>query len=356
MDWAAGPTDFEELETRSCVSTRTASGNPRRWREVEYLPGPPSEPRCSPSRSSLVLPPERSGASCVVYKNALWLYAGYAGEGRLDDLWRFDVRKRNWKRISGLDLGKERRPMARENNGAIVVGAKMYVFGGYSGFTWLNDFWSFCFETESWQLVPEGTKGDLPCMRFGYVAGTYDEVFFLWGGYDGSTWLNDMYEFDLGSTKKNTCRKGWVRTEYGQVQENLDSSRNSNSPGFLQTSPSGRSCPAFATHQDSIWLFGGYDGLHRLNDLHQFKMPTRTWTAVKALGQPPSSRYFHSAVIYDESFFVIGGYSGQTRLNDLYEFRIDCTTWFSLAVEDSFTGRSSLTAAVAGNTLFVFGG
>lgn len=40
----------------------------------------------------------------------------------------------------------------------------------------------------------------------------------------------------------------------------------------------------------------------------------------------------------------------------MHEFRIDIGTWFSIAAEDAPSGRSSLTATVAGNTLFVFGG
>lgn len=122
------------------------------------------------------------------------------------------------------------------------------------------------------------------------------------------------------------------------------------------TVPSGRSCPSWATHRDSVFLFGGYDGVHRMNDFHQFRMSTRTWTSLRSSGHIPSPRYFHSCVVYGESLFVFGGYSGQERLNDLYEFRFDVSTWFLVAADDLPSGRSSLAAQVYNNSLFIFGG
>ena len=85
-------------------------------------------------------------------------------------------------------------------------------------------------------------------------------------------------------------------------------------------------------------------------------MSNRTWTLCRQAGHVPSPRYFHAAVVHGESLFLFGGYSGQERLNDLYEYRLDIHTWFCIQSEDPPTGRSSLVAAVQGNSLFVFGG
>jgi len=85
-------------------------------------------------------------------------------------------------------------------------------------------------------------------------------------------------------------------------------------------------------------------------------MPTRTWSPVRATGQTPSPRYFHASVVYDNSVFLFGGYSGHARLNDLYEFRIDLGVWFQVQTEAPPSGRSSLVAEVYNNSLFIFGG
>lgn len=44
---------------------------------------------------------------------------------------------------------------------------------------------------------------------------------------------------------------------------------------------------------------------------------------VQALGNAPNSRFCHVACVYKDSMFVFGGYDGTSRLNDLVEFRWD---------------------------------
>mmetsp|Transcript_8640 Transcript_8640/g.14792 ORF Transcript_8640/g.14792 Transcript_8640/m.14792 type:complete len:517 (-) Transcript_8640:83-1633(-) len=306
---AAGPVGGPECTNLDSRDTATL----RRWREVDL--------------NSPVQPLERSGASSVIYQDALYVFGGYGGGGRLDDICRFDFPSRCWTSVEVQGTV----PAGRENNGGVVHGNKMYIFGGYSGFTWLNDFLSFSFETSTWQVVPSGQKGSVPSARFGYVSAVAEDSMYVFGGYDGSAWLNDMFDFDF--------RRGlWTST---QVQ------------GFI---PLGRSCPSWATHSGAVYLFGGYDGVHRMNDFHQFRMATRSWASVRSAGQVPSPRYFHAMVPYTSSLFLFGGYSGHERLNDLYEFQIDSGTWFALTAADPPSGRSSMVAQVLGDSLYIFGG
>jgi hypothetical protein len=93
-----------------------------------------------------------------------------------------------------------------------------------------------------------------------------------------------------------------------------------------------------------------------MNDFFQFKIETRTWHQIKSSGQVPSPRYFHASVAYGGSLYLFGGYSGQERLNDLYEYRFDIQTWFLVQTEWTPSGRSSLVAEVYKNSLFIFGG
>ena len=50
------------------------------------------------------------------------------------------------------------RPGCRENNG-VVIGdcSRMYLFGGYNGSTWLNDLWMFDIDTRCWTCMQEST-------------------------------------------------------------------------------------------------------------------------------------------------------------------------------------------------------
>ena len=76
---------------------------------------------------------------------------------------------------------------------------------------------------------PSSSEG--PSRRFGYVSVVHNNKFVLFGGFDGARWLNDMFEFDLGT-------KTWKRIE------------------ARGTLPSMRSCPAWAKDDRYVYIHG----------------------------------------------------------------------------------------------------
>jgi N-acetylneuraminic acid mutarotase len=96
--------------------------HPYKWRQIG------GEPDTKPG--------QRSGAASVVFEDSLFIFGGYGGNGRLDDLWEFRFVDRCWRQLTTRGSA----PAGRENNGAVVYNGFMYIFGGYSGFFWLNDF------------------------------------------------------------------------------------------------------------------------------------------------------------------------------------------------------------------------
>lgn len=47
---------------------------------------------------------------------------------------------------------------------------------------------------------------------------------------------------------------------------------------------------------------------------------THTWRQVSYYGKPPAKRNAFTSVAFSGSMFVFGGYDGKNRLNDLHEF------------------------------------
>jgi hypothetical protein len=245
-----------------------------------------------------VFPSSSSTAHFFVYSKKI--KKGYGGgTGRLDDFYSYSFDSdAGWERV---EVNPESpRPGCRENNG-VVIGdcSRMYLFGGYNGSTWLNDLWMFDIDTRSWTCMQEstttttttttsaaaggmilagggglgvgvgamavggerdddlvdavvsnsgiaiagggggvggmgggsGTPSAGPSRRFGYVSVVHDNKFVLFGGFDGSRWLNDMFEFDLGT-------KTWMRIE------------------ARGTLPSMRSCPAWAKDDRYVYIHG----------------------------------------------------------------------------------------------------
>ncbi|XP_026194508.1 RING finger protein B [Cyclospora cayetanensis] len=136
----------------------------------------------------------------------------------------------------------------------------------------------------------------------------------LFGGYDGCSWLNDLNQLNPQSL------------EWRPVHQR----------GLI---PSGRSCPAAATHEQGLFLFGGYNGVERLSDLFSLcsrgapppaaAAATFEWRCIVGGRSAPSGRSSMVGVIYKNNFVVFGGYDGHplspppsTLLSDLLSLQV----------------------------------
>jgi len=76
-----------------------------------------------------------------------------------------------------------------------------------------------------------------------------------------------------------------------------------------------------------MYLFGGSTGSAR-NDLYSFNFKTNQWEEVRPVsvsgqkGDEPCPRFCHSCEAYNDSLYVFGGYDGQQRLNDFWQFKL----------------------------------
>lgn len=249
-----------------------------------------------PSPPSSSLPPPRSGAASCLLGSTLYLFGGYGGSSRLSSFYSCDLLPQGrgsspeWRLLdpppgsgSATSQGPGQGPGPRENNGVILrdlASGRLYVFAGYNGSTWLNDLWEFDATSGRWTEHeyghPPGGGGagppsgppPAPSPRFGYVGGIHGGRLYVFGGYDGSRWLNDMWSFELATGAWTELRPGAGVS--GQV-------------------PSIRSCPCWSvaragTEHATLLLYGGYDGVNRMADFHGFHFGSRTWFQMP---QPP---------------------------------------------------------------------
>jgi len=295
-----------------------------------------------------IIPPPRSGAASVVVQGKLYVFGGYGGgTGRLNDFYAYDFRKNSWEEVKVVG---DTKPGCRENNGVVISDSSksIYLFGGYDGTAWLNDLWKYDIKSSQWTCIQESSdqnnaedagagqvteRNRIPSRRFGYVSVVHNGKLLVFGGFDGSRWLADMYVFDFKT-------KRWSEID---------------AKGKL---PSPRSCPAWAKDDTHVYIQGGYDGVERKDDFFACDLSTYTWTQMPSLGVTPSPRYFHSCCLYGHKMYLYGGYSGQTRLADMFVYDFETNHWSEVDCSNgqSPSGRSSLVTQVYENNLYVFGG
>ncbi|GAX10239.1 hypothetical protein FisN_3Lh436 [Fistulifera solaris] len=304
------------------------------------------------------VPPPRSGAASIVVKGKLYVFGGYGGgTGRLDDFYSYDFESNEWQEVHVLS---EYRPGCRENNGVVISdsSSEIYLFGGYNGNSWLNDLWKFDIETKCWTCIQESSD------PFPADDDTDAAV--------GDVMMGPVQPPVKG---KIPCRRfGYVSVVHrGKfiLFGGFDGSRWLSDMHIFVfetrtwtevqpkgNAPSARSCPAWAKDDTHLWIHGGYDGVDRKADFFAFDLTTYTWTEIPCLGRPPPPRYFHSCCLYGNKLYVYGGYSGSERLGDMYCFDYDTNHWSQVDCNHGEvpSGRSSLVAQVHNNYLYIFGG
>ena len=138
-------------------------------------PTPQPEPTPTPSvlqwqqlSPSGPLPPPRRDHSLVLGEMPaprLVLFAGRSGSGDLADLWTFDLASGGWTEVQASPG-----PAPRHGHNAIwdVATERLVIFGGQQGSTFLNDIWEFDPRSNEWGQLPNSGSGPTP--RYGAAA------------------------------------------------------------------------------------------------------------------------------------------------------------------------------------------
>ena len=126
--------------------------------------------------------------------------------------------------------------------------------------------------------------------------------------------------------------------------------------------PSARSGHSLTTVGQSLYLFGGFTGTERLNDLYVYDIASGQWTLENGLqGLPPSPRSGHSVVVAADGrrVFVFGGATTGKLFNDIYILDLKSRTWTPLLPKVTGTPpkpRYNASAVLNGNKIVLHGG
>ncbi|XP_067556064.1 leucine-zipper-like transcriptional regulator 1 isoform X1 [Pseudorca crassidens] len=248
-----------------------------------------------------------------------------------------------WRRLPPCDEFVGAR---RSKHTVVAYKDAIYVFGGDNGKTMLNDLLRFDVKDCSWCRA--FTTGTPPAPRYHHSAVVYGSSMFVFGGYTGDIYSNsnlknknDLFEYKFATGQ-------W--TEW-KIEGRL---------------PVARSAHGATVYSDKLWIFAGYDGNARLNDMWTIGLQDRDltcWEEVAQSGEiPPSCCNFPAAVCRDR-MFVFSGQSGAKITNNLFQFEFKNKTWTRIPTEHLLRGsppppqrRYGHTMVAFDRHLYVFGG
>mmetsp|Transcript_31052 Transcript_31052/g.50700 ORF Transcript_31052/g.50700 Transcript_31052/m.50700 type:complete len:773 (+) Transcript_31052:48-2366(+) len=117
----------------------------------------------------------------------------------------------------------------------------------------------------------------------------------------------------------------------------------------------------FIPSRGKVYVFRGGNGREYLNDLHALDVETYTWRAVQTHGVAPQQRANHSSALLDHNgkseLFIFGGWNGSERLNDIHVLDTATSTWSTprvLGVKPH--PRAGMTLTALRGRLYLFGG
>ncbi|KAK2169086.1 hypothetical protein LSH36_12g10021 [Paralvinella palmiformis] len=274
----------------------------------------------------------------------------------------------------------------------------LYVFGGDNGKNMLNDLLRFA--VKSWGRA--FSTGIPPAPRYHHSAVVYGSSMFIFGGYTGDihsnsnlTNKNDLFEYRFSSGQwlewrfEGRCPvpraahgaavydgKLWIFAGYdgnARLNDMWTISLKGDASivnSWEEVNQSGDIPPtccnfALAVARNSMFVFSGQSGAKITNDLFQFDFESKQWTRIstehilRGAPPPPEKRYGHTMVAYDRHLYVYGGATGQTLPNDLHCFDLDSQTWSVITPSEESkipSGRLFHAAAVVKDAMFIFGG
>jgi hypothetical protein len=284
----------------------------------------------------------RYGQSALVYNNAMWIIGGVSGTGSdYNDVWSSTDGK-NWTQVLGNNASPGPNQFSqRQLFAAAVFNNKMWVVGGESATSELNDVWSST-DGVNWTNVLPYSASPGPAQfpgRFLHNVLAYNGSLYVIAGDIGGNPVNDVWSSSDGVT--------WTQLL-----------SNTASPGSNQFSQ--RDFAGVGVFNNAMWVIAGGNASTDFNDTWTSTNGS-SWTNKIANNASPGTLQFSqraepSVLTYGNTLWVIGGESNAgPDLNDVW-YSADGTYWTQMTASANFSARFSQSGLVFNNAMWIIAG
>jgi N-acetylneuraminic acid mutarotase len=247
-----------------------------------------------------------------------------------NDCWIFDEETNQWQKISSSNT-----PQARYGSCIVNIGEnKFLLFGGLGQQGYFEDTYIFSLFPSSGSFELVGISSH-PSARYYHSMCFVPEEnkVYLFGGYNQSGALNDLWCFDLSSST-------W---------------------SFISTSnpPQPRCGHKMVYIDKKIYIFGGEALLQsttKYNDLWVYDLQTKSFTDITPTTKPSARAHFGMAKFPELNQILIFGGHGNNYLNDLWFLNYISTTFAQSNPANSPSARDKFCFIKLKDKFFLYGG
>lgn len=115
---------------------------------------------------------------------------------------------------------------------------------------------------------------------------------------------------------------------------------------------------ALLAHRESLYLLGGWDGTAMHDEIWRYRPSTASASGAplpwELVGRLPEASAFFGATVVGDEIYVVGGYNGQHELDQAWVYQIATGEWRQLA--SLATPRSGLSVVYDGLAVLALGG
>ncbi|BBN13141.1 hypothetical protein MPTK1_6g01150 [Marchantia polymorpha subsp. ruderalis] len=275
------------------------------------------KPECTGNgESGHIGPSPRAFHVCVAIDCHLFIFGGRCGRKRLGDFWMLDTDTWQWAELSGYG---ELPPPREFAAGASVGNGKIVIYGGWDGTKWLSDV--YVLDTISLQWRELVFQGPVPPPRCGHTATMVEKRMLIFGGRGaGGPIMGDLWALK-GLFDEEREIPAWTQLK---IPGSSPAARCGHS-----TTAGGPQLLIFGGHGTGGWLTR-YDVYH--NDCVILDRATAHWKKPPVSNEPPA-RAYHSMSRIGYRFLLLGGYDGKNTFGDI---------WWLVSEDDPIANRASL--------------
>ncbi|WP_444886705.1 Kelch repeat-containing protein [Microbulbifer sp. JMSA008] len=259
-------------------------------------------------------PGGRIQGGAVSVGNNFFLFGGRNNNGTYNDIWKFDPSDDSWTQLMSGATNRRSFSMTVDPNSS-----KIYIYGGIDGWGMrLGDFWVYDIDGDSWvSLTAPGVNP-----RHSSCLECVNSKIYLFGGWDGATENNDVWEYDITAGS-------WTQKSSGGPSVGI------------------RSSTVVGT---DIYLHGGYSSGY-ISTLWRYDVVADSWLQ---MSDSPIGVYSHALNTYNGKIYSIGGSSEDVTINSVFEFDPVENNWTQLG--DMPLVRRVHQSAEVGGKIFIYGG
>jgi hypothetical protein len=168
-------------------------------------------------------PPTCCNFPIAVARDCMFVFSGQSGAKKNNSLFQFHFKSATWTRISTEHIlrGCPPPPTRRYGHTMVAFDRQLYVFGGAADNNPSNDVHCFDLDTQAWSVVPPSPDSQLPSGRLFHAGAIVGEAMFIFGGtVENNIRSGEMYRFQLAAYPKCCLHEDFGRLlESGQFTD-----------------------------------------------------------------------------------------------------------------------------------------